>query len=282
MINRRLVQTVSAVLTNSYFKGFAELSIYQGQLKKVCVPVFNCYSCPGALGSCPVGSMQFMLASYKHESSLYIAGLLTVVGASTGRLVCGWLCPFGFIQELLGKLSSVKFAIPDMLKPLKYVVLVLTLLLPVVLLDQNGLGTAYFCKYVCPAGTLEAGIPLGLGRPELRSLLGVLFTWKIGLLIIFIAASIFTFRPFCLTVCPLGAFYALFNPISLWRLERDSESCTLCGACSRACPVDLDVTKDPNHPECIRCLKCTGSCSNGCLSFNSGIATRVDVVAKTK
>ncbi|MGE5404952.1 MAG: 4Fe-4S binding protein, partial [Candidatus Saccharibacteria bacterium] len=126
---RRLIQIISTLAANSYFKGFYTLSIYQGAGKKLCVPVLNCYSCPGAVGSCPVGSMQLLLASAKHQVSLYVAGIVTLVGALSGRLVCGWLCPFGLFQELTAKLSRTKFKIPTVISYIKYVILGLTLLL---------------------------------------------------------------------------------------------------------------------------------------------------------
>lgn len=267
MEKRRIVQIFSALLNNAYIKGFATLSIYQGSGKAVCVPVLNCYSCPGALGSCPVGSAQFLLASYKHQVSLYIAGLLTIIGAWSGRLVCGWLCPFGLIQELLNKIPAPRWRLAPGLKWLKYLVLLLTLSLPLLWVNSAGLGAPYFCKYLCPAGTLEAGLPLGLGNVELRPLLGVLFYWKIALLILLVAASIVIFRPFCRVICPLGAFYALFNSISRWRIEINPARCVSCGKCTEACPMEINVTDNPNDPECIRCLRCTQSCPFAAIAF---------------
>lgn len=267
MEKRRIVQFVSTFINNAYLKGFATLSIYQGQGKAVCVPVLNCYSCPGALGSCPVGSAQFMLASYKHQMSLYVAGILTMAGAASGRLACGWLCPFGLVQELLNKIPSPRWHLHPWLKWLKYPVLILTLLLPVLWINSTGLGDPYFCKYLCPAGTLEAGLPLGLGNEQLRYLLGALYYWKLALLILLVAASVLIFRPFCRIFCPLGAFYALFNPISLWRLEIDQTRCVSCGICNSICPMEIAVTSNPNDPECIRCMRCSNNCPFDAIAY---------------
>lgn len=266
---RRMIQFLSALVSNSYIKGFYTLSIYQGEGKKLCIPVLNCYSCPGAIGSCPVGSMQLMLASLKHQVSLYVAGIVILVGALSGRLVCGWLCPFGLFQELTAKVTSRKLRIPPILLNMKYLILALTLLLPVLWLDSNGLGAPYFCKLICPAGTLEAGLPLGLGNPQLRESLGWLFVWKVWILIMFIAAAIFTYRPFCRTTCPLGAFYGLCNPISMWKIEVDHHICVECGSCSRNCPLDIDVMTEPNSSECVRCMICKESCPNGALTYTA-------------
>jgi polyferredoxin len=264
------VQFFTALVTNGYWQGFARLDIYQGLGKQVCVPFLNCYSCPGALAACPLGTLQFFLASFGHAPSLYVVGLLVATGAGVGRLVCGWLCPFGLLQELGARLLPIKFPVPKALTRVKYILLLLTLAFPVVWVDPYGLGAPYFCQLVCPAGTLEAGLPLGLGRPELRAMLGWLFAWKVFLLAGFLVATVFTYRPFCRTACPLGALYGLFNPVSLGRLEVDTTRCHHCGACRAYCPLDLDVRRHPNHPECIRCLICLKGCLSGALVYRAG------------
>jgi polyferredoxin len=162
--------------------------------------------------------------------------------------------------------------LPGWLTSLKYVILLLTLLLPVLWLGRAGIGEPYFCKLLCPAGALEGGLILVLGRPELRALAGWLFLWKIAVLAAFLALMPFVFRVFCRTACPLGAFYGLFNPISLWRLERDPAKCTGCGTCREVCPVGVIADKNPNHPECIRCLECSKACPAGALRFGVGTA----------
>ncbi|HHW61712.1 MAG TPA: 4Fe-4S binding protein [Syntrophomonadaceae bacterium] len=265
---RHKVQLASTLLHNAHIKGFATFSIYQGAGKKLCVPVLNCYSCPGALGSCPIGSMQFMLASAQHQFSFYVAGVLTMVGAAAGRFACGWLCPFGMIQEWLGRLSSYKKGIPRVLTYIKYIILIFTLLLPVWWLNAAGVGSPYFCQYLCPAGTLEGGLLLGVAQPELRSMMGGLFAWKLGVLLFFLLAAIITYRPFCRVLCPLGAIYALFNRVSLWRLEVHQDNCISCGRCQQSCPVDIKVYTQPNSPECIRCLQCIDECPQNALHFS--------------
>ena len=101
---RHAVQAAWALLTNSYLAGFARGTLYKGRLKGLCVPGLNCYSCPGAVGSCPIGALQSVLGSRKFGFSYYVVGFLVLVGALTGRFVCGWLCPFGLIQELLHRI----------------------------------------------------------------------------------------------------------------------------------------------------------------------------------
>ena len=105
---RHTVQALWALVTNSFFTGFAQGRIYQGKLKSLCLPGLNCYSCPGSLGSCPIGSLQAVLGSRNFKFSFYIIGFLMLVGSVIGRFVCGWLCPFGLVQDLLYKIPLLK------------------------------------------------------------------------------------------------------------------------------------------------------------------------------
>ncbi|WML34760.1 4Fe-4S binding protein [Clostridium sp. OS1-26] len=268
-IKRKLVQIITLISTNGYFKGFLEGSIYSGKLKSICVPGLNCYSCPGAFGACPIGSLQAVISDIKYKFSFYIVGFLTLMGVTMGRFICGWLCPFGLIQELLNKIPSPKFKVSkrfEKLKYLKYIILlVFVILLPMFWVNDVGMGSPTFCKYICPAGTLEGGIPLTLLDTSLRSAVGFLFAWKLTLLIITIILSIIIFRPFCRFICPLGAIYSIFNPISIYRLKIDKDKCTSCGACTKKCKMDIEVYKKPNSLECIRCGECKSACSQGAI-----------------
>lgn len=262
---RKITQIFAAITMNANFKGFAEGQIYRGDSKKLCVPVLNCYSCPGALGSCPIGALQAVAGSISYKISLYVIGFLSLIGILFGRLICAWICPFGLIQELLHKISGRKLkANPkadNVLRYVKYGVLfTAVLLLPALLADQFGLSTPYFCEYICPAGTLEGGIPLVLMNGPLQNAIGALFSWKMFLLIATVLFSILIYRPFCKYVCPLGAFYAFFNRISFYRYEVDKSKCTQCGVCSKKCKMGIEVYKKPNHAECIRCGDCIRAC----------------------
>lgn len=269
-LNRRWVQVIAAVGSNGYWPGFRYGTIYQGNLKKVCVPGLNCYSCPGALGSCPIGSLQAVIGSINYTVSFYIIGFLTLTGSIMGRLVCGWLCPFGLLQELIYKIPAPKMHLKGLaanLKYLKYIVLaVFVMILPVFWVNSAGIGVPAFCKYICPAGTLEGGIPLVLFNASLRPAAGFLFAWKMGLLVLTIIISILIFRPFCRVICPLGAVYALFAPVSLYRYQIDEHRCTRCGTCAKACKMGVVAFEKPNDPECIRCGDCIKSCPHGAIS----------------
>lgn len=276
---RHGVQALWALLTNSYLVGFVQGKIYKGKLKNLCVPGMNCYSCPGAVGSCPIGSLQAVIGSWNFKFAFYVAGFLVFVGALVGRFVCGWLCPFGLIQDLLHKIPFPKkiktFRGDKLLRKLKYIILLIfVILLPMFLVDVIGQGAPYFCKLLCPVGTLEGGIPLVLLNKSMHTALGLLYAWKNVLLMVTIILSIMIYRPFCKYICPLGAVYSVFNPISVFKYRVDESKCTHCGACARTCKMQVDPVQNANHPECIRCGLCkkvcpTGAISSGC--FQKGV-----------
>lgn len=269
MEKRRIIQLAWAALSNSFITGFAAGKIYKGDLKNVCVPGLNCSSCPGALGACPLGALQSVVGGRRYQASVYVAGLLLLFGAALGRFVCGFLCPFGLIQELLHKLPFPKkirvFRGDKPLRRVKYLVLALLIVLPMFLTDVTGNAPPFFCKYVCPAGTLEAGVPLLLSDGALRAQAGWITAWKFALLAAVILLSVMIYRPFCRYLCPLGAVYALLNPVSLYRLRLDDGVCTHCGACARACPMAVPLPEKCNHPECVRCGKCVKACPQNAL-----------------
>lgn len=262
---RHRVQALWALLSNSYLIGFFQGKIYQGKIKNLCVPGLNCYSCPGALGACPIGAMQAVIGNWNFKFAFYVSGFLMFVGALMGRFVCGWLCPFGLIQDLLRKIPFPKkigsFRGDKLLRKMKYVILaVFVILLPMFVVDILGQGLPYFCKLICPAGTLEGGMPLVLMNQSMRSALGGLYAWKNLLLVLTIVVSILIYRPFCKYICPLGAIYSVFNPISVFRYKVDQEKCTGCGVCAKVCKMQVNPVKNANSLECIRCGLCKKSC----------------------
>lgn len=269
---RLIVQFSFFALTNGYLKGYVQGRIYTGKIKMFCVPGLNCYSCPGALGSCPMGALQSTLGSRDYQFAFYVLGVLMLFGTLAGRFVCGFLCPFGLVQDLLYKIPFVKKLknLPgdSFLKWFKYVLLaVFVILLPMFAVDITGQGKPWFCEYVCPAGTLFAGIPLVLMNESLRNAVGFLYTWKIAILVIVILLSVVFYRPFCKYLCPLGAFYSLFNSVALYRYEVDKDKCTSCGACQKKCGMDIPVWKKPNSIDCIRCGDCIRVCPEDAVNI---------------
>ena len=271
---RGFIQAAATLITNIHLPNFVKGGIYQGAGKTVCVPGLNCYSCPAASGACPIGSFQAVVGSSKFNFSYYVTGTLILLGVLLGRFVCGFLCPFGWLQELLHKIPGKKLSTKRLkaLTYIKYVVLLFAVvLLPVLVVNDLGMGDPFFCKYVCPQGVLEGAIPLAIANAGIRSALGHLFTWKLAVLIAVVVLSVLFYRPFCKWICPLGAFYALMNKVSLLGIRVDACKCVSCGKCSKVCQMDVDVVHSPNHAECIRCGKCIGACPVDAISYRYGL-----------
>uniref|UniRef100_UPI004057C10A 4Fe-4S binding protein n=1 Tax=Candidatus Electrothrix sp. TaxID=2170559 RepID=UPI004057C10A len=180
-------------LSNGYWTFPATRTIYQGPMKVICGPGLNCYSCPAATTYCPIGAIQQLFGGVRlaldagqFYIGLYVIGTLGVIGGTVGRMVCGWACPFGLFQELLYKISSPKLSIWTALRYLKYGLLLFTvLLLPLFAIDKFSTGDPWFCKYICPGGTLEAGLPMIIMQQALREKLGWIFLVKVAILVVF-------------------------------------------------------------------------------------------------
>ena len=273
---RGLVQACAALLTNLHLPNFLTGTLYRGAGKTVCVPGLNCYSCPAATGACPIGAFQAVVGSSKFKFTYYITGFFILLGVLLGRFICGFLCPFGWFQDLLHKIPSKKLSTAK-LKPLRYlkyaVLVVFVILLPAFVTNSLGMGDPFFCKYICPQGVLEGAIPLALVNSGIRAALGNLFTFKFTILVLVIILSILFYRPFCKWICPLGAIYALCNKVSFLQMKVDEDKCVSCGKCERACKMDVDVTKHPNHTECIRCGMCIKECPTEAIHYQYGFGT---------
>ena len=269
---RLRVQLLFTILTNGYVYGFVSGKIYQGNLKYICVPGLNCYSCPGAVSACPIGALQALLNQQGFQIPFAVLGFFFVAGSLLGRFVCGWLCPFGLVQDLLRKIPVFRkrkiLPMHRILKYGKYIVLIFLVGIGSLFLFGGFAKVPAFCKYLCPSGTLFGAVPLLIANEPLRNLAGGLFFWKLGILLMIVLLSIKVYRPFCQYLCPLGAIYGLFNRFSLVQIHWEKERCISCMACERACPVALSIREISKAPECIRCGKCIEACPEKCLYFS--------------
>ena len=129
-------------------------------------------------------------------------------------------------------------------------------------------------------GVLEGALPLAAVNSGIRAALGALFTWKAAVLLTVIVCSVLFYRPFCKWLCPLGAFYALLNRVSLFQMQVDTHKCVSCGACAKACKMDVNITKNPNHAECIRCGMCMKACPTGAICYRYGLGDKTQTTDK--
>jgi len=259
------------ILQNPFLKNFVTGQIYQGKLKLACSPGLNCYSCPAAALSCPIGALQLFFAGVRHSVSLYVAGFLLTTGVVFGRFICGYVCPMGLLQDLLYKIKTPKLVLRlRFLRYAKYAVLAaLVIILPLAATHElSGLGQPWFCKYICPSGTIFGAMPLLAANEPLRRLLGPLFVLKVSLAAVIVVAAVFVYRGFCRVLCPLGAVYAVLNRVSLLHMRCDKDKCTSCGQCAEACHLKIEPASQPNSPECVRCGKCVGACAPKALGYS--------------
>ncbi|MHC4406781.1 MAG: 4Fe-4S binding protein [Planctomycetota bacterium] len=216
-----------------------------------CSPVFHCHSCPVALFACPIG----MLAHFGalHAIPYVTIGLLTVVGVLVGSFVCGWACPFGFLQDLIGRIPTPKLELPAWMGLFRYVVLVsLVLAVPYAFGENHPL---FFCR-VCPAGALEAAVPFTVST----AVGGEQIIWpsvtKTIILVLFLVAMFFTWRPWCTLFCPLGAIFGLFNRVSIVFMRFHPDRCSDCDVCRKLCHYHASGERRGSELRCIRCLRC--------------------------
>lgn len=222
------------------------------RLFSICSPVFHCYACPLATFACPIGIM----ASFSsfHVFPFVAVGTLVAVGGLVGAFICGWVCPFGYFQDLVGKIPTPKLKLPAWTGLFRYAVLAgLVLAVPFFFGKDHPL---FICS-VCPAGALEGAAP----NMVREALAGRAVTWpnavKLTVVGVVLVGMFFKHRPWCTLFCPLGAIFGSFNRVSLFFLRYHPGRCDSCGACHRQCRYGLMPDRRANDPRCIRCLECT-------------------------
>ena len=264
---RLKVQLVALVAFNGY--------LWAPWGRFVCVPVLNCYACSLATTACPIGTITAF--AIFQQVPFYLIGVLGLAGASVGRAFCGWGCPFGLVQDLLYRIPARKWRLPRGANALKYALLLLLVVtIPFLLaggsqedasdrIVRQSTGAVDYCALVCPAGTLEAGLPSLVINKAVRQDMSWKSWLKLSVLVMVIGLSIVSRRGFCRTLCPLGALMAGASRVSVLRLETDRRQCTKCGACIAACPTRARQVPANGRPkeataECLSCLDCVVAC----------------------
>lgn len=252
MFKRRVVQTISLLALHSS---------WGPELKWFCNPVLSCHSCVLAWFACPVGI--FVHYAGWHLFPFIAVGTLLFIGAMIGRMLCGWVCPFGFLMDLLYKIPSPKFDFPAWTSYVKYAVLIGTVFTIPVFLGES---TMYsFCRF-CPASALQVTIPnlVTAGFTEVSVATAV----KLGILVVVLTVAVFSSRSFCKILCPIGAFLGPLNYISFWAISLPAKRpCTGCKKCDQICPSNgqpfsrISKGTPPNRTaDCAVCHDCQHAC----------------------
>jgi len=256
---RRSIQTASLVLSNAFFLSFLRfLPCGYLQCSNCALSTFTCPLILVQRGAVMLSLGMFGMMSAKIVGSVAVAlAVLVLFGAAVGAWGCGWLCPFGFLQDLLHKIPVRKFRLPGWTGHLRVPIFV-GLVVAVPYLTSR----LFFCD-LCPSGAINnlwqqaAGIPLFFKTPE-----GIWAVISLAFMALILLAALFTHRPFCSIFCPIGGVHGLFNKISGLFLRVDKEKCVACNRCEAACPQGINPVLTPAHTQCNRCLECTNLCKH--------------------
>jgi ferredoxin-type protein NapH len=274
-MNRKLIQLIFFIIQNPFISNFLTGRPHTGATKSFCAPGLHCYSCPSMAFGCPLGVLQYVM-KYARMIPYYAIGTLAAIGAIFGSATCGYVCPFGFFQEILHSISpwkTNKSALPRSFRYTKWgVFIVLVILVPALGIAQG------FCAWLCPSGTIFAGLPLIGANEGLRTSIGVTFYWKLALSILIILYVMREKRAFCRYLCPLGLMLGFFNKISLYQIKLDKNKCTTCKACQKSCPMGLDLPKEINSIDCIKCGECIPACPSKFNALSKGFVISEQII----
>lgn len=243
-----------------------------------CVPFFYCNACPAASSACPLRSMELSVYKiFKNPDSfslklfLYPILILGVVGIISGRAVCGWACPIGLLQRatapsarfLKKKITFIRkleqHKIERYLRYVKYFVLIGLVFL-------TSIFTGFYFTDICPVGMLTGTFPIMILSPGVYSP-NPYFYVALVFLILFLLLIFLIERGWCKYFCPIGAFLAPFNKISIIHMKVDKKNCKHCNICSNVCPMGIDVPNMNRDLECILCGKCVEKCPYNVVKY---------------
>jgi len=259
-MKRRFVQTISLLILHSS---------WGPQIKWICTPVLSCHSCVLSWFACPIGV--FVHFAGYHTFPFLALGIILLLGVLLGRLLCGWACPFGFLQDLLYKIPSRKISLPHWADNIKYFVLIImVLLLPFIFGEETWYS---FCR-ICPASALQVSLPSLISSQFNNISVGTIV--RFAFLFIIITLAILCSRSFCRTICPIGALLAPLNYISFWTIKIPQDKCISCKRCDKICITDVEPSKRiieniaPNRElDCVVCHDCKSACEQINSKINS-------------
>ena len=170
-----------------------------------------------------------------------------------GVFFCGWICPFGALQDWFGwiaqKLHFPRYKLPQKLQ--QYVQLLRYILygLSVINIVLFFLNSRFFFEHSVVAGAWE---------------------WVSGsVMVLFLLATLFTDRPFCNYFCVKGASLGVWSVLRPIGITREEKNCAHCSKCDQICPMNIEVSSVAfvRHPNCINCMQCLTACPKGCIKF---------------
>ncbi|MCK4258435.1 MAG: 4Fe-4S binding protein [Halanaerobiales bacterium] len=216
---------------------------------------------PNLHAICPLGGIatlysmitQDIIVKKLHTSNIVLMWSVIAMGIFLGAAFCGWICPFGTVQEYIGRLGRKIFKkrynkfIPKKIKP--FLQAFRYIFLAIILYKTVETGKLFFAPYD-PYHTL-----FNIWSDELSIISFVI----LGITIL---AGLIEERAWCKYACPLGAINGLFNKISIFKIHRNEKQCLDCGICNRECPMDIDVDNKSKITSsiCVRCGKCVSIC----------------------
>jgi len=211
-------------------------------------------------GICPFGAIETFFTAIttgtfiKHTGvgNYFVLGGLLLTLIVGGAFFCGWICPFGTVQEYIGKIGKKIFKdrYNKMPKKLDYYLKFFKYIFLVFILFQTARQYTLVFENLDPYYTL-----FNIWSDEI-----VMSAYIV--LAIILSLSLYIERPYCKYICPLGAINGIFNKLSITTIKRESENCISCGMCDDVCPVNIEVSKldKVNSTKCIRCMKCVDAC----------------------
>ncbi len=232
---------------------------------------------------CPFGGLETAIrlvtgtgyVPHVHASNVVLAVGVLLVAILARNAFCGWLCPLGFLQDVVAATSRL---LQRRVRPVR---------MGVRWLQEHGRPLAVldrplrFLKYVVLAWAVGGAAVWGVMVFRdvdpwfaLLELFRLSIVPAFAILALVIVAAFFVDRPWCRYACPLGAAAGLVGALSPVRIERSADACIACGICTRACPMGLPVATATriSSPDCNACLECIGACPRpGSLDLRVGI-----------
>jgi polyferredoxin len=186
--------------------------------------------------------------------ALWFLGLIPVTYIF-GKVWCGWICHLGAVQEFLYRPGKIKLFRSVMAQ--KVMQWMRYTLIAALIIQLAVMGSIYWCKI----DPFLAIFNLQLNYNQ---------EWTSGiLLVLLLLTSLFSYRPFCRSVCPVGIALGWVSHIPGASVIGIEGKCASCKMCNNACDIDAIIRKDKvsvlDNKECIMCGDCIESCPQGGL-----------------